>query len=1326
MARCLPVRLVLARIFLNAILSCRNITFQSIFRLFLSYVLCNLLLPDMNILKSVPLFLLFLVLNFGYPFQDTRPSPAEVSAVKDVQLRIVQNQTDETISIFRGAETKPILTQNAKANFRPYLHPLVAPDGKGVLTEYSPGHHKHQTGIYWGYTRVNGRDYFHHPDAGYWRRVSVTVVEAKGAQVKWQTVYDLLDSTGTAVLTETQNWSMRQKDGKYLLDLEWNGEAKTDVTIGKYDYGGLFVRMPWKEGIKGEVINAARQQNEKAEGQPAMWVDIAMQVEGRNDLAHIAILDHPENKGYPQTWRVDGQLGAGPARARKADWHIKKGETEVIKHELVVYTGTLNDVELTKTFGEFIGNNGTYNTAALWAIAQKEGREAKFLSAQEAVAAMTVKEGFKVNAWASEPMMTQPMAFCWDDRGRMWIAENKDYESRGKGFSNAGDSRILILEDTDKDGVADKRTVFMEGIAFPSAIAVGFDGVFVGAPPNLLFIPDKNGDDKADVDDIEVRLTGWGIRDRHETLNSFHWGPDGWLYGLQGFATPSKVGKPVGKGKLYKHKDPFPDDTLKDGTDINGGVWRYHPTKDKFEVVAHGFSNPWGIDYDAKGQLLMTACVIPHLWHVIPGGIYHRQGGQHFNPYVYNDIKTIADHSHRSAHGGARVYQSDAFPEAEKGRLFMANIHEHGILSDILERKGSGFSGKHGDDFMMANNAQWVGFSMEVGPEGGLYVLDWHDADICGSDVLNSETGRIFRVMPKVTLAENWKDRYADLGKFSDAQLAALQTSKSEWHARRARIILQNRASKGKMAKEAYDKLFDLYQNNSNADFRLRAMWTLQITGGFTPRALFDALNDKDEYIRAWAVQFLTEDKDAVPEVLSKFTQMAATDKSPVVRLYQASALQRLNADERWSIAGALLAHAEDTNDHNIPKMIWYGIEPLVKENPARALEMAGKSSIPMVTKFIARRAVDADALEILVNAVGKKSKNQVTLLEGMRDGLDGRTDLKTPANWKTVYAKLKQGEKPVAQLAVELSNHFGDTEAAKNAMTVLKNQKAAVDQRRKSLQLLALRQRPELVKELPALLDDKELRLDAVRAIAGYDSESLAKLLIERYPKFSASEKSETIQTLASRPKSGWLLTQAISKNVIAKKEIPTYVARQLRRVVGSGFVEVWGPIDHVAFDEKAYKKYKNLLSDKTVGQASPVQGRLVFKKTCAPCHKMYGEGGIIGPELTGSNRSNVDYLLGNILDPSGEIQDDYKMVVVTTRDGRTYVGNVAKETERQITLRIVGQDAVVINKSDIQTRETTPVSMMPTGLLESLSDKEITELIGFMRTTKPVTASK
>ena len=172
---------------------------------------------------------------------------------------------------------------------------------------------------------------------------------------------------------------------------------------------------------------------------------------------------------------------------------------------------------------------------------------------------MTLPEGFQVNAFAAEPMNTQPMAFCWDDRGRMWIAENRDYEDRGKGFANFGDSRILILEDTDRDGVADSRKVFAEGIPFPSAIAVGFDGLWLGAPPNLLFIPDRNQDDKADMDDIEVRLTGWGIRDRHETLNSFHWGPEWLALRMSGVRHSRRAwASPQGTGSFISTKIPFP------------------------------------------------------------------------------------------------------------------------------------------------------------------------------------------------------------------------------------------------------------------------------------------------------------------------------------------------------------------------------------------------------------------------------------------------------------------------------------------------------------------------------------------------------------------------------------------------------------------------------------------------------------------------------------------------------------------------------------------------------------------------------------------------
>ena len=388
------------------------------------------------------------------------------SAPSQRGLRIEQDERAATLSVFRAGQPAPILVQNARPDARPYLHPIAAPDGNGVLTEYRPAHHPHQTGLYWGFTRVNGRDYFHNPQADYWRRVSATVTQAEGAEVRWQTVYDLLDASGNATLRETQRWSMQERKGTFVLTLEWRGEARTDVTIGKYDYGGLFLRMPWKEGIAGEVVNAARQKNERAEGQRAMWIDVGMQVDGRSDLAHIAIFDYPDNRGYPQTWRVDGQLGVGTAASRSGDWTITQGETEIMRHQFVVYTGPLNDVELTNAWTEFTGNRSTYSTSALWGIAQREGRDAKFLTADEAVAQMSVIDGYRVNAWAAEPMVVQPMAFCWDDRGRLWVAENLDYESRNDGFSNAGNSRIVILEDTDHDGVADTRKVFLDHIIF--------------------------------------------------------------------------------------------------------------------------------------------------------------------------------------------------------------------------------------------------------------------------------------------------------------------------------------------------------------------------------------------------------------------------------------------------------------------------------------------------------------------------------------------------------------------------------------------------------------------------------------------------------------------------------------------------------------------------------------------------------------------------------------------------------------------------------------------------------------------------------------------
>ncbi len=1239
-------------------------------------------------------------------------------------LTLRNDAATHTISVYRDNVPQPILTQNARPDFRPYIHPLVSPDGKSVLTEFSPEHHKHQTGLYWGLTRVNDRDYFHNPANGYWRRISSDALIPQGTEVKWSTVYHLLNTTGQAIMAETQTWTMRDSGDRYLLGFEWQGEGLIDLTVAKYDYGGLFVRMPWRTGIEGGVVNSNRQRNDRATGQRALWADVGLKLDGRTDQAHIAVFDHPKNSGYPLPWRVDGQMGFGPSRAISGDWSIAKGKTETVRHQLVVYTGALNDLALTEAWKSYTGQT---NDTVLWGLAKAEGMKATFLTGEQAAAKMTVPAGFEAKLAAAEPMITQPMAFCWDDRGRMWVAENRDYETRKTGFANHGDSRIVILEDTDGDGKFDTRKIFVEGIPFPAAIAVGFDGLWLGAPPNLLFVSDKNRDDQADSA-IEIRLTGWGIQDRHETLNSLNWGPDGWLYGCQGYATRSTVGKPADGGKLFKQGETFPEKIpVIAGQYIDGGVWRYHPTKDRFEIVAHGFSNPWGLDFDDHGQMFITACVIPHLWHVIPGGIYHRQGGKHINPYIYDDIKTIADHRHRSAHGGARFYLADEFPQSYRDRIFMANIHEHAVLTDILEPTGSGFVGHHGDDTLLANDAAWVGFSIEIGPDGAVYVLDWHDGDICGNSLTEKETGRIYRLAPKGLPGAT----SLNLTALSNQELVELQLHRNDWYVRRARLILQQRAGEGRLDATVPARLWDMFQQQANIGRKLRALWALHVTKNLPTDRLLALLDHPAPYIRGWAVQLLGEDLAVGPDALKKFAAMAVADPSPVVRLYLASALQRLPLAERWPIALGLVAHAEDTSDHNLPKLIWSGVEPLVPSDPPRALELAARSAIPQLTQWLARRAVAAQQLAAVAATLASTTPLAArrALLHGLRDGLAslGRRETTAPKNWDATSAALiATGDLEIRDLVTQVNQLLGDATASAAQLAILQDRTAPVDRRRDILRSFA---RDRYVASLPAalsLLDEAPLRRDAIRALAAFDDTRVAQNLLARYATLDAADKAEAILTLSGRQTTAQSLFAALKENTIPKRDVTAFAARQLQRVLGPSFVDFWGPVAQPAADKQTdIANFKRRLTEAEFARANVSNGRALFERTCIACHTLYGTGGTIGPDLTGSNRANLDYILTEIINPSEVMLETYQLVTVTTRDGRTLSGNAAAEDAQQLTLRLIAQDTVIA-KSDILSREKSPISMMPEGLLKSLTNDEVRDLLAYLRTTAQVPVPK
>ena len=630
---------------------------------------------------------------------------------------------------------------------------------------------------------------------------------------------------------------------------------------------------------------------------------------------------------------------------------------------------------------------------------------------------------------------------------------------------------------------------------------------------------------------------------------------------------------------------------------------------------------------------------------------------------------------------------------------------------------GSGFTASHKEDFLSANNAQWIGFSLEIGPEGGLYALDWHDADICGQEVMHKETGRVFRITPKQSLAKDWEGRYEDLRKLSDFELVNLQLSESDWHARRARVILQGRAVYQSISQEAQARLQAIFVSKGDANHRLRAFWTQSIVGAATEHNLMAALEDSDEYVRAWAIQFLCEEPPS-PEVVTRLVKMT-NDPSAVVRLYLAAAMQRIEPSQRWELAAGLITNQKDEQDHNIPKMIWFAIEPLIAANPQKALDLASESKIGLISNHIARRLVDAGSLVILFDGLKKTGVARRSLLQGTYDGLEGQTNMTVPNNWEALYASL-QNDPELSEIALNISQKFGDLEANQFFLKQLDREDIDEDQRITAIKKLAANQEPQLAKKIPQLLEIPALRIAAIQAIANFEEASgryLAQLVLDSYPSYDVLERQETIQTLAARSYSGWMLAEAIKSEKIPKRDIPSYTARQLRRVVGSGFLEIWGPLQKENSENlRAIEHYKEWLTAERMATGDLLKGKQGFQTQCASCHNLYGNGGNIGPELTGANRTDVAYLLSNIMDPSGVVQDDYKLVTLTTTDGRTYLGNVINENTRNLTLRVIGQEPVVISQSSIQSRDVSERSMMPEGLLDHLSENEIIDLFSYL----------
>lgn len=985
---------------------------------------------------------------------------------------------------------------------------------------------------------------------------------------------------------------------------------------------------------------------------------------------------------------------------------------------------------------------------------------------ESAAKKIEVPAGFKASVFASEPDVQNPIDMTWDAKGRIWIAENYTYAERKQRFDLNLRDRVTILQDSNHDGKADKRTVFTDQVQMLTSVEVGQGGVWLMCPPNLLFIPDENLDDKPDgppqivLDGFEVAQDNY-----HNFANGLRWGPDGWLYGRCGGSCPGKIGKP--------------GTTEGDRIPINGGMWRYHPRTQKAEVITHGTTNPWGHDWNEMGEGFFINTVNGHLWHLIPGAHFVRPFTLDPNPHVFEFIDMHADHWHFDtgkgwtksrdgsassyggghAHTGMMIYNGDNWPKEYRQRLFTWNIHGQRANQEILERHGSGYVAKHGKDLFQAGDPFFRGMELSYGPDGAVYAADWSDTGECHEHSgVHRNSGRIFKIeYIEKTAAKSKTEGATDLREFTSAKLIELLKHENEWFVRQARLILTER-SQG-VAKSSTTHPIETSDieslkamvEGSDPKIAYRALTTLHAMNSMKRQFLTMQLSHKNEHLRVWAVRLLTDDwilddvnsvrHQSVAEekatrlqsdqLVDRFCVMAETDKSSMVRLVLASTLQKMPMAHRLKLARSLMNNMEDAEDHNLPMMVWYGLIPTANTHAIELARVAVESTWPKTQRYAVRRVagkidVHPQALDLVVAALSKKNpKTRLNLVEGISDGLQGWRKAPKPKNWdqfvQFVGRESSANDPRMIGLVRELSVLFGDGIALAQVRKLVLDPKQEIGVRRSALETLVRSSSEDIEDICIGVLGHTNLNVAAAQGLAKSNNERSAKAMVRNYRRFRSPQRPKVISILASRAIFANVLLDAVEQRKIPADHLTAYDIRQMRLLADENLqrriTELWGEVRESSKEKLArIKQVREIFAQADLKQVDLSQGRQLFNKSCAKCHKLFGHGESIGPDLTGGDRKNIDYLLENILDPSAVVSKDFKMSILELENGQTLSGLIVAKDKK--TLRLQTQTELkTLAIDEVANIDATDQSPMPDGLLDELTKSQIQNLLLYLQ---------
>jgi putative membrane-bound dehydrogenase-like protein len=977
------------------------------------------------------------------------------------------------------------------------------------------------------------------------------------------------------------------------------------------------------------------------------------------------------------------------------------------------------------------------------------------MDAQAAAAAAKLPAGFRLQVAAQQPDVAQPIAMAWDSRGRLWVVENYTYAEQKMKFEDRLSDRILIFEDQNNDGTLETRKVFWDQGKHITSIEIGFGGVWVLGPPQLLFIPDQDRDDVPDGEP-QVVLDGFdALTTHHNMANGLRFGPDGWLYGRHGIQAVSKVGPP-GSSDLERKS-------------FSCAIWRYHPQQKMVDVVTHGTTNSWGMDWDKNGHLFFINTVIGHLWHALPNAHLRRMYGEHIAPDIYESMEMVADHFHFDqgkedwtavrkgvsdatdaaggghAHSGMLIYQADQWPQEYRDKLYTINFHGRRLNVERLDRGDAGFIGRHEEDFCFMADPWFRGIDLSTGPDGSVFILDWSDTGECHeNDGVHRQSGTIYRL----TYGDKKHDSVKDLRETSDNVLLDYAKSDNAWYARQALVILRERQIANRLEPQTKSLLKRIVSPEHCHQASLREIWVAQACGVVELETLYDLLSHPNEHIRCSVIRSLSEPSRASQVDVAKLLASAEKETSNLVRLYWLGAMPRWNGDGWWNIAATMLQPTSLDQDRDYPLMLWYAIKDRIVQQPTQGSEFLAKfyqaadanqvetAPFRKVVHFAARRLatimqqdpVGIGSLVKVANRTGLSMQRDVLL--GMCEGTKGRSKLESPAAFETLAESLRIALMDPSELDKlnRLRTIFGDGLAREQLEAMVNDQSQEGSSRREALLSLYTTKSEGAYDLAKKYVLDMAVQAAAIEIILKTGSNTDVKEIIDRFTQpfaIRGEARDIVIRGLANRRETIPLLIEAVESNRIDPKLVDATMLRQFVMLddpaITARVEKIWPQIK--AFGKEKLTKIQALEKLVTESDKAPhlANGRLLFRQHCSSCHKLFGEGGTTAPELTGAQRSNLRYLSENIIDPSASVADNYRVTLFQMADGTLVSGVAVIEDPATVTVQTT-KDKIVIEKSEIESRKTSTQSLMPEGLLDSLDDQAKIDLMAYLKSSHQV----